>query len=76
MHEWVARLVEMDARMPVRGGIAAAHLAAAQADAQMHPPSTDLQALLASVDVLASRRAHRDLVEVSARYFGHVCSQR
>src|SRR5436309_7303023 len=66
------RLTRVPRSVPVRRGIAAADLPAAHAHAQVHPAATDLQALLTPIDRRRQRR-DRDLVEMAADGFAHLC---
>src|SRR5580765_168180 len=61
----MAALVGVRGRVLVRRGVAAADLRARHAHAQMHPAAADLQALLATLDLVREGR-ELDLVEVAA----------
>ena len=59
----MARLMEVLGRVLAGRGVAAADMAARQAQPQVHPAASGLQALLAS---LAARGDIADLIEVAA----------
>jgi hypothetical protein len=60
-------------RVPIRGAVAAADVAARQADAQMHPPAAEAEAVLAAVN-LGRELADGDVVEVSTGRRSHGAS--
>src|SRR5687768_9657402 len=64
--QWMPRLLEVPGRVAIRRVVAAAHLSALQAHAQVHPPAVDLDALLALERSFRELR-HRDRVEMGAR---------
>ena len=62
----MVRLADVSARMSVRRGVAAADVAAAATDAEMDPRPADLQAVLATGDVISVGDLDGDLVEMRA----------
>ena len=64
LDDGVATRMDVRRRVLVGGDIAATHMTAAQAQPQVDPPATDLEAVLATV---GGRRDILDLVEMGAR---------
>src|SRR5262249_19548628 len=66
----VRRLVVVSSRVPFRGVVAAADVAAGQADPQVEPLAADAEAVFAAGH-FGRELAHRDLVEVGAAAWAH-----
>jgi hypothetical protein len=68
LDDWMSVLVEMLPCVPMRRGVAAADVTAGQAQAQMHPPRANSQAILATIG------ARDDVTDHVPMWVGHFAS--